>query len=132
MCGGSPPSELKKMKLYGPSRSTVGIEPYCSHTYFHTQRKDSTQKREKWLLRPRHNDFRWVRPPGEPRVSLLEASAASCCHMKYSRRSARPQSRTLDVGLDVHKDSIAVAYAAKDDGAEVVSLGHSGTRQRDI
>jgi hypothetical protein len=40
------------MKLYGPSRSTVGIEPYCSRTWFHTQRKDFTQKREKWLLKP--------------------------------------------------------------------------------
>lgn len=42
------------------------------------------------------------------------------------------QSSTLYVGLDVHKDSIAVAYAAKDHGAEVVSLGNIGTRQRDI
>jgi transposase len=42
------------------------------------------------------------------------------------------QSSTLYVGLDVHKDSIAVAYAAKDYGAEVVSLGNIGTRQRDI
>ena len=42
------------------------------------------------------------------------------------------QSRTLYVGLDVHKDSMAVAYAAQDHGAEVVSLGHIGTRQRDI
>ena len=42
------------------------------------------------------------------------------------------QSSTLYVGLDVHKDALAVASAAKDDGAEVVSLGHIGTRQRDI
>jgi transposase len=40
--------------------------------------------------------------------------------MKRSRRSALTQSSTLYVGLDVHKDSIAVAYAAKDYGAEVV------------
>src|SRR5262249_3119552 len=52
MCGGSPRSELKKMKLYGPSRSTVGIEPHCSYTCFYTQRQDCTQKREKWLLKP--------------------------------------------------------------------------------
>ena len=43
-----------------------------------------------------------------------------------------PQSRTLDVGLEVHKDAIAVAYAAQDAGAEVVALGTSGTRQRDL
>jgi transposase len=43
-----------------------------------------------------------------------------------------PQSSTLSVGLDVHKDSIAVAYAAQAHGAEVVSLGNIGTRQRDI
>src|SRR5436190_304204 len=35
-------------------------------------------------------------------------------------------------GLDVHKDTIAVAYAAEDRGAEVVSLGMIGTRQCDI
>jgi transposase len=41
-------------------------------------------------------------------------------------------SKTLYVGLDVHKDSIAVAYAPEDRGAEVVSLGPIGTRQGDI
>jgi transposase len=41
-------------------------------------------------------------------------------------------SRTIYVGLDVHKDSIAVAYAPEDRGAEVVSLGAIGTRQCDI
>jgi transposase len=40
--------------------------------------------------------------------------------------------RTLYVGLDVHKDSIAVAYAPDDRGAEVVSLGAIGSRQCDI
>ena len=40
-------------------------------------------------------------------------------------------SKTLSVGLDVHKDSMAVAYAAEDRGAEVVSLGAIGTRQSD-
>ena len=41
-------------------------------------------------------------------------------------------SKTLYVGLDVHKDSIAAAYAPEDRGAEVVSLGPIGTRQCDI
>jgi hypothetical protein len=41
-------------------------------------------------------------------------------------------SKTLYVGLDVHKDAIAVAYAPEDRGAEVVSLGTIGTRQSDI
>lgn len=41
-------------------------------------------------------------------------------------------SKTLYIGLDVHKDSIAVAYAPEDRGAEVVSLGAIGTRQCDI
>ena len=40
-----------------------------------------------------------------------------------------PQSSTLYVGLDVHKESIAVAYVAQAHGAEVVSLGTIGTRQ---
>jgi transposase len=42
------------------------------------------------------------------------------------------QSSTLYVGLDVHKDAIAVAYVAQDHGAAVVSLGNIGTRQCDI
>ena len=41
-------------------------------------------------------------------------------------------SKSLDVGLDVHKESIAVAYAPEEPGAEVVSLGPIGTRQCDI
>ena len=42
------------------------------------------------------------------------------------------QSSTLSVGMDVHKESIAVAYVAQEYGAEVVSLGTVGTRQCDI
>ena len=41
-------------------------------------------------------------------------------------------SKSLFIGLDVHKDTIAVAYAAEDRGTEVVSLGTIGTRQCDI
>src|SRR6266571_1739311 len=41
-------------------------------------------------------------------------------------------SKTLYVGLDVHKDSIAVAYAPEDRGADVVPVGAIGTRQCDI
>jgi transposase len=39
------------------------------------------------------------------------------------------QSSTLYIGMDVHKDAIAVAYVAKDHDAEVVYLGTIGTRQ---
>jgi transposase len=39
------------------------------------------------------------------------------------------QSRTLYLGLDVHKDSIAVASVAQEHGAEGISLGAIGTRQ---
>jgi transposase len=39
---------------------------------------------------------------------------------------------TVFVGLDVHKDSIAVAYAEPDSRSEPVFLGPIGTRQRDI
>jgi transposase len=42
------------------------------------------------------------------------------------------QSNTLYVGMDVHKDSIAVAYVAKEPGAEVVYLGTIGTRHGDL
>lgn len=43
-----------------------------------------------------------------------------------------PQSTTLYVGMDVHKESIAVAHVAPDHGAEVVFLGAIGTRQCDL
>lgn len=42
------------------------------------------------------------------------------------------QSHTLFIGMDVHKESIAVAYVAQDHGAEVTYLGTMGTRQCDI
>src|SRR5262245_59599170 len=42
------------------------------------------------------------------------------------------QSSTLFIGMDVHKDSIAVAYVAQDHGAEVIYLGAMGTRQCDL
>jgi transposase len=42
------------------------------------------------------------------------------------------QFSTLYVGLDVPKESIAVASVAQDHGAEVISLGTIGTRQADI
>src|SRR5262245_28096544 len=41
-------------------------------------------------------------------------------------------SSTLFIGLDVHKDSIAVAYVAQEHGAEVMYLGAIGTRQCDL
>src|SRR5215831_1175044 len=49
-----------------------------------------------------------------------------------SRGAAMHQSSTLYIGLDVHKESIAVAYVAQEHHAEVVSLGTIGTRQCDI
>src|SRR4029450_8111533 len=50
----------------------------------------------------------------------------------YTRRSTMSQSSTLFIGMDVHKETIAVAYVAQDHGAEVTSLGTIGTRQCDI
>jgi transposase len=42
------------------------------------------------------------------------------------------QSRTLFIGMDVHKDSIAVAYVLQEHGAAGTSLGPIGTRHVDI
>jgi len=52
--------------------------------------------------------------------------------LNYSRKSARAHTSTLFVGLDVHKETIAVAYVAEEREAEVVFLGTIGTRQCDI
>ena len=41
-------------------------------------------------------------------------------------------SSTLFVGLDVHKETIAVAYITEEREAEIVFLGTIGTRQCDI
>src|SRR4029450_5760456 len=53
-------------------------------------------------------------------------------HQRPTRRSTMSHSSTLFIGMDVHKDSIAVAYMAQDHGAEVTYLGSIGTRQCDI
>src|SRR4029434_9755385 len=50
----------------------------------------------------------------------------------HSRRSAMTHTSTLFVGLDVHKETIAVAYVAEEREAEVVFLGTIGTPQGDI
>jgi len=42
------------------------------------------------------------------------------------------QSSTLYVGMEVHKDAIAVAYVTQELPAEVASLGAIGTRPCDI
>ena len=39
---------------------------------------------------------------------------------------------TLFIGLDVHEESIAVAYVGAEREAEVIPLGTRGTRQGDI
>ena len=41
-------------------------------------------------------------------------------------------SRPCCIGMDVHKDAIALAYVAQDHGAEGTSLGTIGTRQCDL
>jgi hypothetical protein len=42
------------------------------------------------------------------------------------------QSRTRFIGMDVHKETMAVAYIAQDSGAAVTSLGTMGTRPCDM
>src|SRR5712691_8177833 len=50
----------------------------------------------------------------------------------HRRRSAMGHTSTLFVGLDVHKETIAVAYVSEEREAEVLFLGTIGTRQCDI
>lgn len=51
---------------------------------------------------------------------------------KLIRRSAMDYSITLFVGLDVHKEFIAVAYVPDDRSADITYVGPIGTRQCDI
>jgi transposase len=51
---------------------------------------------------------------------------------EHPLRSALTQSSTLDVGMDVHQEAIAVASVAEAHRAEVIYLGSIGTRQGDI
>lgn len=44
----------------------------------------------------------------------------------------KQSSTTLYIGLDVHKESISVAYAPDVRSADIISLGSIGTRQCDI
>jgi hypothetical protein len=47
---------------------------------------------------------------------------------RQQRRSTLAQSNTLCIGMDGHKDAIAVAYEAQHHGAEILSLGTLGAR----
>src|SRR5438105_13374063 len=53
-------------------------------------------------------------------------------HQLSTWRSTMFQSSTLFIGMDGHKDALAVASVAQDHGATVASLGTIGTRQCDI
>src|SRR3990170_4500250 len=85
----------------------------------------------------RHYDFRVERlTPDSPRGLAYGRPEPQCAlgtfHTRARRSAMEQSSKTLYVGLDVHKDSIAVAYAPEERGAEVLSLGAIGTRQCDI
>jgi hypothetical protein len=53
-------------------------------------------------------------------------------HHLHTRRSPLSQSRTLFMGMDVHTETIAVAYVAQDHGAAGTSLSSLGPRQCDL
>src|SRR5918996_5575834 len=74
--------------------------------------------------------------PGQSWVSLDRPGPHDGLASINQRRRSAMTKRTsnpsvLYVGLDVHKESIAVAYCA-DDGSDVVFLGEIGTLHRDI
>jgi hypothetical protein len=85
----------------------------------------------------RHHDFREGQLTSGSTVGELATRQSRLVHrhmhdQSRTRRSARRYSSTLSVGLDVHKDPIAVAYVANDYAAEVVFLCTIGTRQCDL
>jgi len=53
-------------------------------------------------------------------------------HHLHTRRSPLAPSSPLFIGMDVHKDSSAVASVAQAHGAAVMYRGAIGTRQGDI
>src|SRR5262249_50277757 len=72
-------------------------------------------------------------PPDVTRVSLPKPMPLDVAtSTQNTRRSTMSQSSTLFIGMDVHTDTIAVAYVAQEHGAEVTYLGTIGTRQCDI
>src|SRR5262249_5572755 len=71
--------------------------------------------------------------PDVTRVSLPKPMPLDVAtSTQNTRRSTMAQSSTLFIGMEVHKDTIAVAYVAQEHGAEVTYLGTIGTRQCDI
>ena len=86
---------------------------------------------------PRHNDFREGKlTPGSIAGELARSQRRIVHPIRHdpprTRRSARRHVSTLDVGLDVHQESSAVAYAPEERAAEVVFLGTIGTRPCDL
>jgi hypothetical protein len=86
---------------------------------------------------PRHNDFREGKlTPGSIAGELTSSQSRIVHHTMHdlarTRKSAINQSSTLYIGMDVHKESMAVAYVTQDHGAEVTYLGTIGTRPCDL
>ena len=82
------------------------------------------------LVQPRHNDFPWweVAPRWNAGELPRHQSRMLPPQPRSTRRATLAQSRPLLIGMDGHKDTMAVAYIAPDQGAAVPSLGTSGTR----
>ena len=92
-------------------------DPYGLHIPRAAQRRDTLQCASA-MVGMKLTSARWF--VGRPAIT---------CSTRLSR-AARPT--PLFVGLDVHKDSIAVAHAESDRTAPPVFVGEIGTRQADI
>jgi transposase len=68
-------------------------------------------------------------PPKSRRVSLRASDVQPCT--PHTWRATRSQSRTLCIGMDVHKAAMAGAYGPPAPGAEATDLGSVGPRQGD-
>lgn len=116
-----------KQKISGGFRSEAGAQTFCCAPHRLVHR---SQARLEYSAFPHH--YSRLAASQSPHFLTCEPPGELPYHYISKRRSAMAHTSTLFIGLDVHKETIAVAYVAEEREAGVVSVGTIGTRQKDI